>query len=148
MSIHFFIEIWFFDTQNTFYLIKNAFFIPFLWLSKSGLASRIIPMELGILVVGWKLPFSCVKSVSEHICSLSGVKNTTKKSRKADWKVGGGGSMLTVSLSVKYSFLLWLPLGKLSKTVFVGTEFEEKNDCIRSCIRCKGSKEDKFIAIS
>ena len=23
-------------------------------------------MELGILVVGWKLPFSCVKSVSEH----------------------------------------------------------------------------------
>ena len=54
-----------------------------------------------------KLPFSCVKSVSEHIRSLSGVKNTTKKSRKADWKVGGGdGSMLTLSLSVKYSFFL------------------------------------------
>ena len=36
----FFIEIWFFDTQNTCYLIvmglKNAFFMPFLWLSKWG----------------------------------------------------------------------------------------------------------------
>ena len=37
---NFFIEIWFFDTQNTFYLIvkglKNAFFLPFLWLTKWG----------------------------------------------------------------------------------------------------------------
>ena len=36
----FFIGIWFFDTQNTFYLIlkglKNAFFMPFSWLSKWG----------------------------------------------------------------------------------------------------------------
>ena len=37
------IEIWFCDTQNTFYLIvkglKNAFFMPFLWLSEWAPAS-------------------------------------------------------------------------------------------------------------
>ena len=35
---HFSIEIWFFNIQNTFYLIvkglKNAFFMPYSWLSK------------------------------------------------------------------------------------------------------------------
>ena len=50
----FFIEIWFFDTQNTFYLIvrglKNAFFMPFSWLSKWGAGFlQMIP------VVAWKL---------------------------------------------------------------------------------------------
>ena len=38
--VFFLTEIWFFDNQNTFYLIvqglKNAFFTPFLWLSKWG----------------------------------------------------------------------------------------------------------------
>ena len=60
----FFIGIWFFDTQNTFYLIlkglKNAFSYSFLE-GRAGLLQMIIwwdcMMELGILVVWWKFLF-------------------------------------------------------------------------------------------
>ena len=60
-----FIEIWFFDTQNTFYLIVDGlknYSCPFLDVKMgAGLLQMIIrrnlKMELEILVVGWKLPF-------------------------------------------------------------------------------------------
>ena len=69
------IEIWFFDIKNTFYLIvwglKNAFFMPFMPpLYHYPICERAAAKsteELGILEVGWKWLFSCVKSVSKHI---------------------------------------------------------------------------------
>ena len=68
-------EIWFFGTQNTFYLIvrglENVYFLftPLLLgyptIFDRAAASR--KEELGILVVGRKWLFSCVKSISEHM---------------------------------------------------------------------------------
>ena len=70
------IEIWFFDTQNTFYLIvkglKNAFLYPFRlhytairpYFDRAAASSK---EEMEIRVVGWRWLFSCIKSVSEHM---------------------------------------------------------------------------------
>ena len=104
------IEIWCFDTQNTFHLIveglQNAFFMPFLWFQMIIQRDRLLANDNpeGQASCKWssiKLPFSCVKSVSEHMFIIWGQKHN-KKARKADRKVGEGGSMLTVSLNVKY----------------------------------------------
>ena len=75
MLTHLSIEIWFFDTQNTFYLIvrglKNAYFMsitPLLYRFLTILwQSSNIREKLGILLFWWKLLFSCVKSVSKYI---------------------------------------------------------------------------------
>ena len=62
---------------------------------RAGLLQMIIRrdhmMELGILIVGWKLPFSCVKSVSEHIiCHYLG-SNTQPKTKSPKAVSWGGG---------------------------------------------------------
>ena len=64
----FFIEIWFFDTQNTFNLIvrglKNAFFLLYAlycYLSMTMTAAVNSKEELGIQEVGWKwLRYFCL----------------------------------------------------------------------------------------
>ena len=72
------IEIQFSETQNTFYLIlrslKNEFFVhfeplPYFYLAFFNRASAGRKEKVEILVVGWKLLCSCVKSVSEQIKS-------------------------------------------------------------------------------
>ena len=71
----FFIEIWFFDTQNTFYLIvmglKNAFLMPLIpllyhYLTVLRESSSSSKEELGILVVGWKWLFWCKIHFKTH----------------------------------------------------------------------------------
>ena len=115
--INFFIENWFFDTQSTFYVIvkglKNAY-------GGTSLLQMIIrsgrPLANDHPVAGWKLPFSCVKSVWQHIGTLF---VTTKKNYETlTVRCVGGGSTLTVSLTVKYPFLRlpyrWLEKCQLS----------------------------------
>ena len=55
---------------------QKCIFMPFSWLQM--IIRRNRPLGNDRLVVRWKLPFSCATSISEHICSLSGVKHTTK----------------------------------------------------------------------
>ena len=94
---------------------------------RAGLLQMIIRrdhmMELGILIVGWKLPFSCVKSVSEHIiCHYLG-SNTQPKTKSPKAVSWGGGvnsngqpdlkiTVFTPSLRFLPTnwFLQWLPL--------------------------------------
>ena len=90
--LDFFIEIWFFDTQSTFYVIVNGLKNAF---RGTSLLQMIIqsgrPLANDHTVARWKLPFSRVKSVSWRICSLSGVKHTTKKDHEKLTLMWGGG---------------------------------------------------------
>ena len=58
-----------------------------------------------------------VKSISEHIFSLSEVKNTTtKKSQKADCKVGGGAvSVMNKDLNASQPVLKWAEAFRLKR---------------------------------
>ena len=117
--------IWFLDTQNTFYLmvkgLKNAYLMHF-----SSLPSRFC------CSVCYYLQCSCSLSqrVKQRVKKLFFGQNLfqllynhkqktnaplRKKHKWADRK-GGGGSTLTVSLTVNYSVFFWrLPLGRLKR---------------------------------
>ena len=112
------IEIWFFDTQNTFYLIvrglTNAFLCPFR-LCYSAIRpeteteqQQTVLGKLGILVVGLKWPFSSFQNTYDH--NIRSKEDPKKISQPTDRK-GGEGETVTVSLTVKYPcFFLRLPL--------------------------------------
>ena len=75
---------------------KNAFYMTF------GLLQMIIRRGRPYSSSWMKITFSCVIFISEHNHSIR-----LKKSRKANRKVGGKGSTLTVSLIVKYPCFFW-----------------------------------------
>ena len=116
---HFFFEIWFVDTQNTFYLIvkglKNAFFIPFFvdvvandhpkgpasckWSYGGACLLQIISSGAGL--------FLCEIRFRTHIFIIWGQTHNQKKIMKS-WPLdggAGGGSTPSVSLTVKYLFI-------------------------------------------
>ena len=69
---------------------NNRNFTMNFFLLGHALSNRVFFTGPSLKVLSMVPPNSCVKSVSEHIRSLSGVKHTTtKKSRKADRKAGG-----------------------------------------------------------
>ena len=112
--------------KHTFYLIvkglKNTFFMPFSWLQMIIRRDRPLVNDHfeGPASCKWsfrKLPFSCVKSVSEHIPSLSGVKKNKQKNHEkliVRWE-GGGWSTLSVSLTGNIRFLATSLVGSLKE---------------------------------
>ena len=91
--IHFFIEMWFFDTQNTFHLIvkalKNAFFMPYLWLQM--ITQRGWPLANNHLVGGWIAFSLCKIRFRTHIFIVGDLNHNPKKIRKSWPLVGGWG---------------------------------------------------------
>ena len=74
---------------------QNAFFMPFSWLQMIIRRERPLAIDnpegpASCKRTSRKLPFPSVKSVSEHICSLSGVKKQKKITKS--WPQNGGGA--------------------------------------------------------